>query len=633
MSAIPTCKRDWIPIFENTHWDPTQLSPELREAYKNYKNLPDTPKATLRGYPGIKMEDFDDKGDLSKEQQKLKEELLSLAKDIKRSHDPEQVTNLNTLVAEFNQKSKEPFTDEQIADIFKRNDAAARVFAEREIVITGEGLGWLTGRAIKALENWNQPPCMFRRGGIVRVIIDEAGRPIIDKADEFTVRWALEECADWKRESKHDILSAYPPMDVVRNLMREPTLSLPPLNGTIEIPTLRGDGTIILKPGYDERTGLFYAPDPDLVIPPVPDKPTKREVRESVALLEEIFCDFPFIDDASRANTIATLITPILRPMIRGPVPLALFDKPAAGTGASLLAEVVSLIVTGRDAPMMTAPIREEEWDKKIASILLAGNSVVVIDNVDALLKSGALSSVLTCTTYGGRLLGKTEKLELLHRTVWMAAGINIQLGGDMPRRCYLIRMDANMSRPEQRQGFKHPELKDWVLENRGRIVAAILIICRAWVRAGAPFPPKGSPVMGSFEHWRGAVGGILHSCGVAGFLGNLDELYEESDNEGAEWERFFERWDSIWGDKPITVATITDYLKNIDLRAPLDKQVMSVLPGVVADSWSMPGKFSRKLGSELAHRNGRIYSSGLRLRKGPLSHKVSTWVIVRKEP
>lgn len=631
MSETPRCKRDWMPIFEQVDCDFSRLTPELQEAYKGYKDLPDEPPkpALPKGYPGIRTTDEARREEsLTEEQEWLKEGIISLARDIRKSCDPERVEHLEALVLEFNRKGVEPFTDDQVRDIIAQEEAARLARLEREIVITGHDLGYLTKRTIKALENWNQPPKLFRRaGGIVRITLDEAGRPIIDRADEFTVRWALVECADWFRQNKYDQVPAFPPLDVVRNLMREPTLALPPLRGTIEIPTLREDGSIILTPGYDERTGLFYAPDPDLVIPEVPDRPIRSEVKGAVELLQEIFTDFPFIDDASRTNTIATLITPILRPMIRGPVPLALFDKPSAGTGSSLLAEVVSLIVTGRDAAMMTAPTRDEEWAKQIAAVLIAGRSVAVFDNVDVVLKIAALASILTTSTYEGRLLGQPGVITLAHRTVWMAAGINLQLGGDMPRRCYWVRMDAHAAQPWKRTGFKHPELKDWVTANRGRIIAAILIICRSWVRAGAPLPTK-IPIMGNFEAWSRAVGGILEHCGVPAFLGNMDEMCEETDNEGPVWEAFFERWYDIWGEKPVLVSVIADYLKNVDHVAPVEKQLLSVLPDVVADAWNQPGKFSRKLGSELAHRNGQMFYNGLRLEKGKSHNRYMTWIV-----
>jgi hypothetical protein len=46
---------------------------------------------------------------------------------------------------------------------------------------------------------------------------------------------------------------------------------------------------------------------------------------------------------------------------------------------------------------------------------------------------------------------------------------------------------------------------------------------------------------MGGFDRWERVVGGILAHAGVSGFLGNLDQLYEEADEEDSSWETFLE--------------------------------------------------------------------------------------------
>lgn len=63
---------------------------------------------------------------------------------------------------------------------------------------------------------------------------------------------------------------------------------------------------------------------------------------------------------------------------------------------------------------------------------------------------------------------------------------------------------------------------------NRGRLLSGSLTLARAWFVAGCPKPT--SPIIGSFEEWCRIVGGILEFAGISGFLGNLDELYKESD-------------------------------------------------------------------------------------------------------
>ena len=59
-----------------------------------------------------------------------------------------------------------------------------------------------------------------------------------------------------------------PPDDIVRNITARPFWPLAPLEAIIEFPVFRPDGTLILHPGYDTTTRLYYAPNPKLVIPP-----------------------------------------------------------------------------------------------------------------------------------------------------------------------------------------------------------------------------------------------------------------------------------------------------------------------------------------------------------------------------
>jgi hypothetical protein len=180
---------------------------------------------------------------------------------------------------------------------------------------------------------------------------------------------------------------------------------------------------------------------------------------------------------------------------------------------------VVSLIVSGRESALFSAPREQEEWRKQITSVLCDGPPVVVIDNVTCRLDAGDLCKVLTETTHGDRILGKTQTITLPVRCAWIATGNNIQLGGDMPRRCYWVRMDAQCSKPFQRSGFKHRRLKENVLARRGELLAALLTLVRAWFVAGSPAPSI-TPV-GSYEGWSTMIGGVLQHAGIEGFLEN----------------------------------------------------------------------------------------------------------------
>ncbi|MCX6022658.1 MAG: hypothetical protein NTZ05_13195 [Chloroflexi bacterium] len=252
--------------------------------------------------------------------------------------------------------------------------------------------------AQRALVASNVPPMLYVRGGkLVRVRSDEAGRPFIEQTDDAAVRGALTRSANYMRIGEHGPRHISPPDDVVRQVMSEGTWhGLPPLEGLVEMPVLRPDGTVLDAPGYDHPTRLVYVPSKGLVVPPVPSMPTQEDIRQAVALMDEAIGDFPFVDAASKANALGLFLTQVLRPAIAGQVPLALLDKPQGGTGASLLAELVA-ILAGQPAAMLGAPKEEDVWKD--------------------------------------RILGRSEAATLPQRATWLATGNNIRLRRNMARR------------------------------------------------------------------------------------------------------------------------------------------------------------------------------------------------------
>ena len=431
------------------------------------------------------------------------------------------------------------------------------------IDITNRQLRDITADALKALIEANDPPRVFLRSGdLVRVRTDEHGRIRIEILRESHVCGRLARVANFVRYTRTGQLRHVPPpILVVRDLTALGRWDLPVLEGVVEAPTMRPDGSILDMPGYDVATRLVYIPAAGLHIPSIPKEPSREEVRRSLALLDDGFGDFPYVDEASRANMLALLLTFIVRPSIKSHAPLALIDAPRAGTGKTLAVEAVSQITTGRTAALMSAPAGDEEFRKRLTSVLLDGPTVVTIDNVENKLSAPSLASVLTAYNWHDRMLGSTSMVTLPQRATWIATGNNIKLGGDMPRRCYWIRLDSQLARPWQRptEGFRHPNLLGWITENRGNLLAALLTIARAWHVAGKPSAEV--PPLGSFEAWARTLGGILAFAGVKGFLQNLDALYEQNDEETSEWEAFLVAWSEAFGERTVTVAQMCDTL------------------------------------------------------------------------
>ncbi len=100
---------------------------------------------------------------------------------------------------------------------------------------------------------------------------------------------------------------------------------------------------------------------------------------------------------------------------------------------------------------------------------------------------------------------------------------------------------------------FRH-ELPGWADEHRGELIHACLTLWSAWLAAGKP---AGSRTLGSFESWARTMGGVLEVAGIPGFLGNVDEVYEEADAESARWRALLDAWWHEYGPNPVKAAQL----------------------------------------------------------------------------
>jgi putative DNA primase/helicase len=493
-----------------------------------------------------------------------------------------------------------------------------------EIIVTNRPLRTKSAEALDALYQANDPPVIFRRGDLLtRVELNRDGSGRVVPLSEDHIRGHLTRVANFyrviKRGEDERQYHVTPPRDIVRDILTAEGLAFPHLSGIISSPVMRPDGSVLASPGYDIDTSLFYLPPPGFSLPVIPAQPTQLEVAAAVNQLTDVFADFPYFDDASRANALGSLLTPVVRPMIRGSTPLGLYDAPDAGTGKGLHVEVVSIIATGGTAAVTTVPRSEEEMRKRITSMLIGGQSVVLFDNIEGLLQSPSLAAAITAPVWQDRLLGHNRQVTLESRVTWLATGNNIRLGGDLARRCYSIRLDARTPQPWRRTGFRYPDLVGYVRQRRAQLVAALLTLVRAWVAAGRP---RSSVSLGSFQEWVDVVGGVLDLVGIKGFLGNLDRMYEQSDVETPQWSAFLVAWRGWFADRAVTASAVIDAMNGPE---PGQTLLREVVPDEV--SGVRPEQRTRALGTALAHRVDRRYGPlGLRIVRVGTEHRAVRW-------
>ena len=398
-------------------------------------------------------------------------------------------------------------------------------------------------RAWGVLLESNRIPWLFRAGGLPSwVVPDDEGRPMVAPLTEERLRHILAKLANWRRlNAKGDIVPAHPPTSQVKSLLATPDPALPVLAGIVTAPVFGRAGVLLTEPGYHADARLLYAPAAGFELPEIPEKPTAQEVAAARSLIcDDLLGEFPFTSLAERAHAVALLLLGFLRPMIDGPTPLHLIEKPSAGTGATLMVDAIATILTGTAASVMTEASDDEEWRKRVTAKLRQIPSIVLIDNLRQKLDSSAVAAALTAPFWEDRILGVSEMARLPIRCVWIATGNNPEFSNEMARRIVRIRLDAHVERPWQRGGFRHPDLMTWVRANRARLVSACLTLCQTWIAAGRP---RGTRTIGSYENWAQTMGGVLQVAGVEGFLGNIEELMEASDADGAVWRSFVSAW------------------------------------------------------------------------------------------
>jgi hypothetical protein len=477
-----------------------------------------------------------------------------------------------------------------------------------EIRVNGRELRDVSAEALEAVNAANDPAKLFARAGVVvRVDRAEDGRPMIVPVTDVHFRGEMTRAANFYKLSKSGgelaRTAVSPPMDAARDILSRPVdeVGFPALETIAEAPFIRPDGVVVATEGYDPATRTFYAPVGNLKEFFVPDRPTADDIDAARALIEDAIGEFPFEDEASKANAVALFITPEGRHAILGNVPMALVDEPQAGSGKTLFVSIVSEKTTGSAAAMKAAPIRDDdEWRKTLTATIQAGQCLTIFDNLDHVLNSPSLALALTARTWTDRVLGCLNTITLPQRTVFIGTGNNITLGGDLPRRCYRIRLNAQSSEPWRNRKFRHPDLPAWIRATRGRLLSAVLTLARAWFVAGCPEPS--SPSIGSFEQWCRAVGGILQLAGISGFLGNVDELYKQADPTMAAWEAFLTELYRRMPQSGFKGAEVAIRVReDIVLRGALPEDLGDLDP--VAN-------FQRRLGKALLKRVGRRYGA-----------------------
>jgi len=405
-----------------------------------------------------------------------------------------------------------------------------------------------------------------------------------------------------------------------------------PIEGVIEAPTMRPDGSILSQPGYDPATGLFYRPN--AAYESIPLNPTRADAEAARDALLDLTTNFPWRDRAAdraadRAVWLAALLTVVGRAAFEGPAPLFGFDANCPGSGKTLLADLIATIAHGGPIARTTLPTgrgADDEIRKRITSIALAGERLTLIDNISEPLGGAALDAALTATTWRDRVLGESRMTAPLPlKTVWLASGNNLACRGDVLRRVLFARLQSEVENPEERDGFKYPHLIEHVRTNRARLVVAALTILRAHHVAGRPNPLK---PLGSFEDWTRVIASAVAWCGAGNPL-DVRKTTKADDPEANLRIGLVAGWAELPGSE--SGVTAAEALKL--LKAPGAEDQFAVLRAALMEisrTSDMPSAYA--IGKRLREVKDRVVG-GLVLRHGTNRIGTGVWRVERAAP
>ena len=322
----------------------------------------------------------------------------------------------------------------------------------------------------------------------------------------------------------------------------------PYLAGVLETPTITPEGRIINKQGYDDDTCLYMNTSMDIS--------PSADIQKAKAVIDSILSEYSFESEVDKAVAFSAILTAVVRRVIPT-APFFAIDAPTAGSGKTLLAECISLIATGKNPSLLNIPpFDDKEAEKRFDSVLLAGDSVVLIDNIEHTVKSERLCSIGTQEEVTARILGYSKTVKVRSLTLWLMTGNNLSFAGDICRRVLKCRINPRVENPEDRLFSK--DLKSYVIKNRQEIVESVISILNGYIQSD--LKPKLTPY-GSYEDWSRFIRGAVIWLGMADPV-IAKKSIQDDDSEKLKISALLDAIHAVYGDNPFTVNELikTEY-------------------------------------------------------------------------
>jgi len=435
-------------------------------------------------------------------------------------------------------------------------------------------------------------PHIFERGeDVVTELVKRVGLSIVPYSAEIlqdelrrlveTVHWVKTRSGALEERPKD------PPLPLARTILAKPDrVGFRKLDAIITAPTLRLDGSLLADPGYDARTGLFYAPDGDF--PEIEERPDAATIKAAIKTLFAPVSLYQFANDDDKATYFAAVLTAVLRRMF-SLAPGFMGDAALGRTGKTKLLQVIAMMAA-RPALLTVSPYTgdNEETRKSITAGLRSGTPVLFTDNVVGTMRSSAWEAVLTAPggIWSDRILGESRKASYKTNALMLFTGNNCVLADNLCERILTIKIVTKDEAPHLRQFVFDPV--EVASETRPQMIAAALTLLRGFISAGKP--RQTADRLGSFEQWDSLIRQCAIWLGLGDPIANIGRMRAHDPDS----DRLLQFLTAVWqlkGSEPWTVAEIREMAH---YRSGLSEVVESIAPNARSIS-NMLGSWLRE--------------------------------------
>jgi hypothetical protein len=272
------------------------------------------------------------------------------------------------------------------------------------------------------------------------------------------------------------------------------------------------------KPGFNPDSGIYFDGS---IIAPADD--TKH--------LDDLLQDFCFKSPGDRTNYIGMLLTPLLVSKFIGSKPAAIFNGNQPELGKSILAQIIAIVRDGQHVETATYNANDEEFEKRLGSIVRRGNTTIIVDNAKArgrtvTIESAVLERSITDPILSFRLLGGSSDIRCENSHIFCITANTPEISRDLITRSVLVNLHHEGNPTARKFNVVDPE--GYAIQYRSEILAELCGMVDRWKAAGMPLASTQSRF--NKKGWGNIIGGILAENGEPDFLCNASEAAEQMD-------------------------------------------------------------------------------------------------------